>query len=604
MAIETVNTQLLDGLLRHQVGLLRLSGEMRGHIYELLDRTEADMASQIKRRLAGVKGLNTPASVRRLQRLEKSLQATRLKAWSQVNKTWVKRLTEITRAEPATVDDIFKTVSPVEVNTTLPPVSKLDNLIRTRPFEGKVLKEWSQSIQRADISRITDQVRIGLVQGESSAAIARRVVGTVKLAGRDGVTEITRRQANALTRTAVSSFSNQARAAYSEANKQYFKEEVYVATLDHRTTTICGSLDGKRFPVGEGPIPPVHMQCRSLRSPVINGEVLGQRPARPHTERQLLREYTTKNGLKGTTSRGDLPRGHRGAFDKYSRGRIRELTGRVPAKVTYEEWLKRQSAEFQDSVLGKTKGELFRKGGLSLDKFVDSKGGAKTLSELRSLEKDAFKKAGLTLQQPRLQPQELKGQPYSATVNGVDVAGSGFRGRPTGGPSAEQFHEGAPDHRPLASLNDRTKNYFGNGYRNLNEGLRGRGEPPDYIKRAAAEINSEMKPLSRNYHAYRGDARLLNYRVGQVFDERGFGSWSTNPSTSLGFTDSRKKGTFFQVVMPKGQKAVFENPAEGEIVVPPGKKMRILEHHKNREIDIPGGDKKTVGNYYVVELLS
>ena len=71
------------------------------------------------------------------------------------------------------------------------------------------------------------------------------------------------------------------------------------------------------------------------------------------------------------------------------------MTGRVPAKVTYQQWLTRQSNQFQDDVLGKTKGILFRKGGLRLDKFVNRRGDELTLSQLATTQAKAFRSAGL-----------------------------------------------------------------------------------------------------------------------------------------------------------------------------------------------------------------
>lgn len=392
---ETINERFFDALVRHQIGLLRLSGSIRNRVHKLLDATEKDMAATIRRRLASSSGLNTPADVRRLQTLLKSIRATRLKAWEQVTAAWLEDLQEIARAEPAIIDGNLKTVVPVILETTLPAVSLLDSIVRTRPFEGKTLRQWAQDIQRADIARIEDQIRIGLVQGESSAAIARRVVGTVRQRGRNGVTEITRRQAAGITRTAVNAFTNQAKREFFKANADIFEEELYTATLDARTTPVCRSLDGDTFPIGEGPIPPLHFNCRSLRVGVINGQVIGNRPARAFTERQLLREFTAQQGISSVATRARLPRGTKLAFDQFRAARIRELTGRVPAKVSYQQWLSRQSAAFQDDVLGKAKGRLFRRGGLTLDKFVNRAGDELPLSELARRERAAFEAAGL-----------------------------------------------------------------------------------------------------------------------------------------------------------------------------------------------------------------
>ena len=69
------------------------------------------------------------------------------------------------------------------------------------------------------------------------------------------------------------------------------------------------------------------------------------------------------------------------------------MNGQVPDTLTYDGWLRKQSPEFQDEVLGKAKADLFR-GGLTMDKFVDLKSQHEfTLDELRQREPDAWRAA-------------------------------------------------------------------------------------------------------------------------------------------------------------------------------------------------------------------
>jgi len=392
---SNANEAFFDAMVRHQIGLLRVSGRVRNRILELLDATEADMAETIRRRLQGVSGIERPATLRRLESLVKSIRAMRSEAWVKSAAAWREELLEIAKAEPEFIASALRTVSPVQLDLALPSAQLLTSIVTTRPFEGKVLKDWASNIRRVDLDRIEQQIRIGVTQGETGAAIARRIVGTAQQRGRNGVTQITRRGAEAITRTAVNAITNQAKRETFKANSDIFEEELYVATLDGRTTPICRSLDGKTFPVGEGSIPPLHFNCRSLRVAILDGNVIGQRPARRFTQRQLLDEYARSNDLSRVSSRNNLPRGHKGAFDRFAQQRKRELTGTVDAKVSYGEWLKRQPASFQDDVLGKTKGQLFRKGDLSLDKFVNRQGDELTLQQLATTELDAFRRAGL-----------------------------------------------------------------------------------------------------------------------------------------------------------------------------------------------------------------
>lgn len=395
--MPTANEQLLDALVRHQVGLLRLAGGIRRRVFALLDATEEDLKAQILARAPSNRGPVTSARLRSLERLLRRLRQTRLAAWAEVTEVWVDEMRELAAAEAATMAGIVRTVAPVALVLELPPVSQLRAIVASRPFEGQVMRNWARRVRQADIRRIESEVRMGVVQGETSRQIARRVVGSVRMRGRDGATQVTRRNAEAITRTAVNAISNESRRQFALANQSVVDLELYVATLDSRTTPVCRSNDGKRYPVGEGPIPPLHFNCRSLRVAILDDEVLGRRPAKPFTQAMLLDEYAEAEGIPLARSRGrdGLPRGHKGRFDAFARRRVRELTGTVPAKVSYQEWLERQSATFQDDVLGPARGRLFRRGGLSLDRFVNRAGDELPLAELARRDRAAFRAAGL-----------------------------------------------------------------------------------------------------------------------------------------------------------------------------------------------------------------
>jgi hypothetical protein len=260
---------------------------------------------------------------------------------------------------------------------------------------GKTMRAWADKLRRDDLSRIEDQIKIGLVQGETGQQISRRVVGSAALRGRDGVMEIARRNAAAITRTVANGVAADARRQFAEANKHLAPTELFLATLDSRTTPICRRFDGEHFEIGEGPVLPLHWGERSLRVMLLGAEAVGERPRRDFTERSLLRDYSKENGFPPVKKRDRLPRGHKGSFDKFARARMRKLTGTVPAKTTYQQWLGRQSAVNQDDILGPTRGKLFRKGKLTLDKFVEYDGQELTLAQLARRHADAFSDAGL-----------------------------------------------------------------------------------------------------------------------------------------------------------------------------------------------------------------
>jgi hypothetical protein len=70
------------------------------------------------------------------------------------------------------------------------------------------------------------------------------------------------------------------------------------------------------------------------------------------------------------------------------------MNGQVPADMTYQQWLRKQSAARQNEVLGIKKAKLFREG-LDLDRFVNLNGKEFTLDQMRQRDAAAFARAGL-----------------------------------------------------------------------------------------------------------------------------------------------------------------------------------------------------------------
>jgi SPP1 gp7 family putative phage head morphogenesis protein len=345
-----------DSLIRRQIYLQMFSDGLSADIVKLLDATEADVHAVLIRRLSllEAQGFDTgPATTARLKVLEQSIKALRDPAIQESADLWTEQLQRVAKSEASFINDAFNSAHDVTVDLALPTATALAALVSKTPFMGKLMKDWAKKLAKDDLDRIMAQIRIGLAAGDTPEQIARRVMGQAKLDGADGVVEITRNNARAITRTAVNSIANESRKQTFINNADVFEEEVYVATLDSHTTPICRSLDGNRYPVGEGPYPPQHWGCRSVRVALIGSKLIGKRPA------------------------------------------VGDTTKSVDADVSYGEFLARQSAAFQDEVLGPTRGRLFRQGGLTLDRFVNQQGKYYTIDQLETLEPSAFKRAGL-----------------------------------------------------------------------------------------------------------------------------------------------------------------------------------------------------------------
>ncbi len=378
---KTANEQLFDYLARNQIGLLLLARGISKTAFQTLDATERDVRDAIRRRLAGHKGLTTPEDVRRLETLLRIIAKIRSGAWTKVKSQVEDDLTDAAKAEPGRLRDAVDLVSPVVFPWKTVAVGTITALVARRAYMGRTLRQWLASIEDDEMVRIRAAITAGMRDTLSAADIARAVVGTVSLGGTDGATMTTRRALETIIKTGANFFPGEARDAWITLQKGLVSQELYVAVLDGRTTPVCRANDGGVWDIGKGPHPPLHPNCRSHRVPLIDGVKAGLRTGKAWTERLLAREWGRYDG--------------RETYEEFRRRRISELTGPVPLETSYSEWLREQSTEFQDEIMGKAKAQLFRRGGLTLDKFVNVQGKAYTLKDLARMHSDAFRAAGL-----------------------------------------------------------------------------------------------------------------------------------------------------------------------------------------------------------------
>ena len=354
--MQTANESLLDEALRHEVGLRRFSNATVRKIIALLNRIDSRLVSEMTGRQVGSAGFTE----RRLNLLLDRVREILSEGYAVTLRDLETELRDLAGYEGEFQAGALDRSIPISVDIVSPSASQLWAAVNSRPFQGRFLREWGRSLEQSAFRRVRDAVRMGFVEGETTDQIVRRVRGTRQLRYKDGILEISRRDAAAVVRTAITHTSNAARAHLYRQNEDIIKGVQWVSTLDGRTSAVCRGRDGKVYPVGEGPRPPAHMNCRSTTVPVLKS----------------LREM----GIPAK----DLPEGTRAS-----------LNGQVAASETYEGWLRKQPVAFQDDVLGKTKAQLFRKGKLPLDRFTDRPGQEYTIAELRVREAAAFERAGL-----------------------------------------------------------------------------------------------------------------------------------------------------------------------------------------------------------------
>jgi SPP1 gp7 family putative phage head morphogenesis protein len=226
---------------------------------------------------------------------------------------------------------------------------------------GKVLEKSFRGLAESQADLFAKTVRNGLLTGESTDKLARRLKGRLRF-GQPGsarqiaqaggeVTAVANHQVMALVRTSVNQVANNSSQQTYEANQSVTSRYRYIATLDSRTSPICRALDGQEFDYGKGPVPPQHFNCRSTTVPLIDYERLGITPPKP--------------------------------------GKRRSQDGLVPSNQSYGQWLNNQNKGTKADVLGPEKvpyfNRLVKKYGPTdaIRKFVSEDGSELTLEQLR-----------------------------------------------------------------------------------------------------------------------------------------------------------------------------------------------------------------------------
>ena len=344
--MATTNEDMLDRQVAHSIGIIRYRNGVVRRVLRHLELAQRDLATELRQRLARIEERGFDLGARTTQRvaaMEAATSAILHEAYLAMGADLRSELRDAGLYEVDFQDRLLRGLVP-GYTPVLPPTDVIRRIVTSAPVRGRLLRELLAQSERRAVARFNTQVRLGIIEGQTTPQILARA--------RDPGLRVSANGMATLTRTAVTNVMTQARETFYAEQSDLVAGIMWVSTLDRRTSDICKRLDGQVFEPQIGPRPPAHLNCRSTTSPVLDGqsEVAGDRAT----------EF-----------------------------------GPVPAKVTYREWLARQSVAVQNEALGVTRARLFRRGGLSIDKFVDSSGRTFTLDELRLREGAAFDRAGL-----------------------------------------------------------------------------------------------------------------------------------------------------------------------------------------------------------------
>ena len=363
--MASVNEEIQDRQIRHSIFLERYKTQTVFKLIALLNRVDDDIIGQIARRNL------TEITEERLNGLLANLRTLNAQAYAAVEDELKAELQEFAKYEASWQASLLAETIVVQVGVTRPDLRSIYAVVNARPFQGRLLKEWSESLEAGRMARIRDQIRIGMVEGQTTDEIVRRVRGTRARNFKDGILDISRRDAATVVRTAVGHTAAVARDEVYSQNSDLLKGIQWSATLDGRTTMPCRVRDNKLY------TPDTH-------KPINHSVPWLAGPGRLHFQCRSVGVPVTKSWRELGIDIDDAPPGTRAS-----------MNGQLPEDTSYGDWLKKQPASFQDEVLGRDKGKLFRRGGLEIEKFADRRGNELTLDQLREREPAAFERAGL-----------------------------------------------------------------------------------------------------------------------------------------------------------------------------------------------------------------
>lgn len=319
------NTRLYDLDVRHQVGVSRLVSSMSADLRSLVGTLQSRVEALVRET-----DLTVTLSKSRTRRLVEPLRLETVKMGSELASRLLSGADDVVDYELEFQETAARSLA--ETRVAHPSVSELAAELRSKKVCGRLVSSWAEDVADTAYRHVYQRLTTALGSEDVDRdELAASVAGTRSLKYRDGALSRTLTNVDGLTRTVVTRATVLTKTRLFELNPSVYDREQWCSTLDGLTSAPCQACDGKVYELGKGPRPPSHWGCRST----IVGLFVGQ-PA--------------------------------------------------PRREVYETWLRRQTRDVQDDVLGPTQAKLWRDGGVKLSRFVDRTGQAYTLSELKSRE--------------------------------------------------------------------------------------------------------------------------------------------------------------------------------------------------------------------------
>jgi len=335
--MENISTQLNDLTITRALIIQRYSNSLSKEVVNAYLMVIDDMVKQLK--------TYDNIDIKNVNKIIRELQSR-----AEVALDIKPQLNEFAMSEATWAQSSINGAVGINIASKLPTETVMAKIVSDSYIQGATLSEWVKSVDQSMNEDMKKAVRIGMLSGESTPQIAKRVKDALG---------VNLNHAESISRTAVATISNTARQATYSENEDIIKGYEHSSVLDSRTSQVCAVRDGafwdlegkglnekgKMFPFKR---PPLHFRCRSLLSPI-------------------LKSYK-ELGLSGIV----IPEGTRASMD-----------GQVSSGTNFDKWFSGKDKAFQEEYLGKGRYKLYKDGKITFSDLVNQQGRTLTIQELK-----------------------------------------------------------------------------------------------------------------------------------------------------------------------------------------------------------------------------
>ena len=174
--MPSVNSQIVDLATGHSVNLARVEAGVRGQVLRHLRNLESDLVRQVRK--VDPTKVRTAFQQARLNALLQQTRGTIASAYGAIHKATRTEYRNIAKMESDMAREMINAPVGVDLASVALSPEMLKNISNGVLIAGAPSKEWwsgqSQSLQK----RFTQQMRMGISQGETVGQLSRRVRGS------------------------------------------------------------------------------------------------------------------------------------------------------------------------------------------------------------------------------------------------------------------------------------------------------------------------------------------------------------------------------------------------------------------------------------------